>query len=356
MSTKVMFTAAGNLVHKDEKIENVGMVLWDGDLYFNGRKSEFVIKQFIEGDAHIRLTYDDLRSITSLGDNIKVVMIDRTMASFSNGRNTMRIPVQPVSTAPTISTIDESLYKPVTDTYTYASPIFDIAMEHTHVNALQGASPAIGAFDQNFIAATFGDIVYEMSLTDVRDMFRKAVTHKADIAIHEQKIYIRAVIDGQWIFSVSVITKPIVTKIMTDYLNRMAVKDYEQGHLVTVRIPGKMLTPTLATIESLGLAPQIVYKFTNGMLEISGTDKNGREFKSVLDDVETTESISMRAHTLTRSILGFISAPFGGIDKAVFVFSINATTCKYYLEAEPVQEKDRKTPIANRFMAGYKRV
>lgn len=357
MSTKVMFTAAGSLVHKDEKIENIGMVLWDGDLYFNGRKSEFVIRHFIEGEAHIRLTYDDLKSITSLGDNIKVTMIDSTMASFSNGKNTMRIPVQQVSAMPVIAMIDDAQYKPITETYAYASPVFEIAQQHTHVNALNhDGHPGIAAFDQNFIAISFGEIVHEMSLTDVQDMIRKAVTHKADVAIQDTKIYLRAVVDGQWIYAVSVVTKPIVTKVMTDYLERIAIKDYEQGHLVTVRIPGKALVATLATIEALALTPQIVYKFTNGDLEITGTDKNGREFKSTIDQVEATESVSMRVHTVTRAILNFVGAPFGGIDKSVFVFSINATTCKFYLEAEPVVEKDRKTTVINRFMAGYKRV
>lgn len=357
MSTKVMFTAAGNLVHKDEKIENIGMILWDGDLYFNGRKSEFVIRHFIEGDAHIRLTYDDLKSITSLGDNIKVTMIDPTMASFSNGKNTMRIPVQQASTQPTVAMIDDAEYKPITDTYAYASPVFEIAQSHTHVNALElSAHSMIAALDQNFIAASFGEIVYPMSLTDIQEMIRKAVVHKADIAIKENKIHLRAVVDGQWVYATSIITKPIVTKAMTDYLERIAAKDYEQGHIVTIRIPGKALTPTLATIESLALTPQIIYRFANGALEISGTDKNGREFKATIDQVEATESVSMRVHTVTRAILGFVGAPFGGIDKSIFVFTINATTCKFYLEAEPVSEKDRKTTVANRFMANYKRV
>ena len=356
MSTKVMFTAASNLVHKDEKIDNVGMVLWDGDLYFNGRKSEFVIKHFIEGDAHIRLTYDDLKSITSLGDNIKVTMIDRTMASFSNGKNTMRIPVQPITTAPAIATIDDAAYTPITDTYTYAAPVFNIAQANTYVNAL--ATPeysTIAALDQNFIAGSFGAIVHEMSLTDVQDMFSKAVVHKADIAIRDTKLFLRVIIDGQWIYAVSCITKPIATKAAVEFLNRMAINDYEAGHLVTVRIPGKAMVPTLMTIESLDLTPQIIYKFGNGMLEISGTDNNGREFKSTIDSAESTEDVTMRVHTVTRDILNFVGAPFGGIDKSVFVFTINATTCKFYLEAEPLNEKDRKTTIVNRYMCGYKR-
>ena len=355
MSIRVSFTAAASLVHKDEHLENIGMILWDGDLYFAGRKSEFVIRDFIQGAARIRLTYNDVQAILKIGDNVSVTMIDDGCASFANGRQNIRIPVHAASAHPTIGILEEDAYAPIKDVYKAASPVFNITTDHTHVNALENdGSPCIVAFDQNFLAVTFGEINSEMSMTDIPEVIKKAVAHKADVAFRDSRIYFRALVDGQWVYAVSVVTKPIVTSVQMDFLRKLSARDFGRGDFVTAKVAGKDMLGAMQLVESLDTDPRVEYHFKKSEIVVVGNDKNSRRFTSTIENVESSAEIKTLMHSISRSMLTFVGSPHGGIDKSRFIFTLNVTESRMYIEAEPL--KGDSSALRTVYMMGVKRV
>lgn len=348
MNVSKILTSIKSMIPNEENLKNRLFYIQDGNIYFSGDSSEFLVEDIVEPDINIAITYSRLEMLKQLQNSMHIDKIDDYSVRIYDDKMSFQINTNQLDHKAE-SKLKDDITEGINlqEIYGHCSKIFDLTSDGTStIFTGEIDSPSLG--DVGFVASKKEDRLAVSVLNHKMDSIdftnnagevKNAVVRNANMSINKDKLIYSVEVDNNLVYVSNKLHKSIIDDKTKNYIRMLLGTKYQESVDCTLKFKAKDFKQIMTILNKKETFSVIEFVYENNELVIRGINFQNESVETKLE-CTSNEDVAFQVTDIDPKAYQFVCEPYGGLDKCNIIMELIIDKRLIIISAESLEETD----------------